>query len=150
MNIFDKFSKAAGNSYESYRLSWQLSTEQSVMEDLKENLGVVAYKQYLAGTFTPTGELKELCDKIKECESKIDEMKAYKETLKISYRKTCPSCGYTLEDGFHFCPECGADCTDIATPCAPEPTPPASACPACGTEPQKEGQHFCHKCGMPL
>lgn len=51
--------------------------------------------------------------------------------------KQCPSCGAPLEDGYTFCPHCGASCSHAEE---------GKRCPNCGA-PVEEGYTFCVNCG---
>ena len=51
--------------------------------------------------------------------------------------KECPKCGYDVEDGVKFCPNCGSL---IGV---------EHNCPNCGRA-YEEGQRFCFECGTKL
>lgn len=53
--------------------------------------------------------------------------------------KQCTSCGAPLEEGYTFCPHCGAHCAPAQ----------GNKCPKCGA-PAKEGYAFCIHCGASL
>jgi len=97
--------KKSGDIVEVTKLNMSIGTEEEKIEKIYLEIGKMVYDVYLKGEEIAT-PFKEQCEKIKEREQYIKELKNKLHELKGI--KICSSCGEVLDINVNFCSNCGA------------------------------------------
>jgi len=138
--------KKSNKLVEVTKLNMNIAAEEDKIRKLYGEIGKMVYE-----TYENTGEVpdkfRELCERIKEHNDNICEMK--QKILELKNIKYCPGCNAELERDVAFCPKCGTK-QEIPQPeVAEEEEPEENKCPSCGAE-VGEDAAYCSKCGCKL
>jgi len=97
--------RKSGDLMEVTKLNLNIGAEEDKIKRKFMEIGKTVYEAYKKGEELPYA-CRDLCEKVKEYERNIEEMKA--KVLQLKGLKNCPSCGAELDEEFAYCPKCGA------------------------------------------
>ena len=98
--------RKSGDIVEVTKLNLNIAAEEDKIKRKYMEIGKAVYETYANREEIPHS-FKVLCEKVKEYEKNIEEMKT--KILQLKGLKNCPSCGAELDEDFAFCPKCGAE-----------------------------------------
>ena len=133
------------------KLNRMISSEESGMEKLFEQLGRFYFDRCSQALSDPDAPAQELEEQIKTCMDEIVDsqrkISEYQEEIrKLQGVVPCPQCGAGIPEGAAFCPECGTKMAVLET----EEKAPQQAeklfCMNCGAQ-LLSGAKFCMTCG---
>lgn len=96
--------RKSGDIVEVTKLNMNIGAEEDRIKRKYSEIGKTVYEAFKKGEEIPY-PFMELCEKVKEYERNIEEMKV--KVLELKGLKNCPSCGAELESDVAFCPKCG-------------------------------------------
>jgi len=103
-NFTKNVTKSSGDLFKTTKLSMSVSTEQTNLKNLYQEIGKKVHEIYQYG-----GTLGKFFDdkflELEACERKIEELK--EEISQIKGIRECGKCGKTAERSAEFCPKCG-------------------------------------------
>ena len=132
----------ANNLADTAKLSMRANELNRIMHEHYAELGERYYA--LHGT-EPEEELAELCNRLNEINSELQEVRV--EIQRIKQIKVCPNCGNENPSDAHFCNKCSAALPDL--PPRLQNAERGRTCPACGAAASGSAL-FCTACGAKL
>ncbi|MBC2582116.1 zinc ribbon domain-containing protein [Clostridium sp. DJ247] len=100
----DSALKKSKNFIECSDLSLSIASCEKEISELYEQIGKQIYDMYKDGKDN-NKEIVKLCDKIKEVQEEITELRT--DMLKLKNKKNCKHCSYLIDKKARYCEKCG-------------------------------------------